>query len=867
LAFPKQQFLTHNSKNVGNISLFLITCMVFCSCASPGYVDDIDRTDTGDGFSIRAWPLAVSSTDDNGNRTIWATPLFHCETGKEGLKSFHLLNYLQGEDYWALFPLAYSFGEPEKKHFGVAPLYFTGPSYDLIPPVLTYIHKNDSGEWTIWVTPLFHITAGDEENSSFHILNYFQGSDYKVLFPLAYQAGEDRYGIVPFFFKGADSWCAPPILSCAWTHKNGDHSLWITPLYHLKTSRYGQTWFHLLNYFQGPNYKLLFPLAYQTDEDHYGIIPLFFKGRDSWYAPLLLSCGWNRGDGIRGILITPLYHHSTDGSGDEWFHILNYFQGPDYKFLFPLAYIEGRDGVKKKYGIVPFFFKGDNSWYAPPLLSLGWEHGATEAAHFGSHLSSITRDSFGKETFHFLNYFQGPGYKTLFPLAYFLKEGDRNRFGILPILFKGKDSWCAPLLLSCGWNRNDGGKSLWITPFFHNTSDKDERQWFHFMNYFQGPNYKVLFPLAYITGEEENKRYGIAPIFFKGKESWCAPPILSGGWKHDGGESCLWITPLFHTFTDRSGYNSFHLLNYFQGPDYKVLFPLAYIEGEEEKRRYGIAPLFFKGRESWYAPPLLSCGWKRADGGSSLWLTPLFHLTRDGEDKKWFHFLNYFQGPSYKVLFPLAYDRGEHGFGIAPFFFKGKRSWCSPLLLSGGWKNNDNSRSLWITPFFHRTRDFKDRDSFHCMNYFQTPTSNVLFPIYWNWINREKDERTMIPPLYSSRIKQNGESSRSFLWPLSEFRKGCNLDKSLSVQLKPLVYQDAGEDYEFSFLWRIFHIRNEGENTSFTLGPLWWSEQRQENPSEYQFLGGLFARDCNYRKESYRYRILWFFPIGSDKPF
>jgi hypothetical protein len=86
--------------------------------------------------------------------------------------------------------------------------------------------------------------------------------------------------------------------------------------------------------------------------------------------------------------------------------------------------------------------------------------------------------------------------------------------------------------------------------------------------------------------------------------------------------------------------------------------------------------------------------------------------------------------------------------------------------------------------------------------------------------------------------------------------------------LKPILYQDAGEDYEFNPLWRLFHLRKEAGASRLMLGPLWWSEKpRPHVPKEYQILGGLFARDCDYDEKSYRHRILWFFPIGAEQSF
>ncbi len=83
---------------------------------------------------------------------------------------------------------------------------------------------------------------------------------------------------------------------------------------------------------------------------------------------------------------------------------------------------------------------------------------------------------------------------------------------------------------------------------------------------------------------------------------------------------------------------------------------------------------------------------------------------------------------------------------------------------------------------------------------------------------------------------------------------------------RPFLYQSAGDDYELNVLWRLLSIRRQGTLTRAMVGPFWWSEQpRDDAPMEFQILGGLFARDCNYEKGMYRYRVLWIIPFAAQK--
>ena len=101
---------------------------------------------------------------------------------------------------------------------------------------------------------------------------------------------------------------------------------------------------------------------------------------------------------------------------------------------------------------------------------------------------------------------------------------------------------------------------------------------------------------------------------------------------------------------------SFHLGPYFQGPDYKFLFPIAYRAGEH----VGVIPFYFSGPEYKVIPPFLYGRWESDDGAKTTWFTPFFHRTVEKDGKiRHMHFLNYFQGRDWKVLLPLAYQAGE----------------------------------------------------------------------------------------------------------------------------------------------------------------------------------------------------------------
>jgi len=233
-----------------------------------------------------------------------------------------------------------------------------------------------------------------------------------------------------------------------------------------------------------------------------------------------------------------------------------------------------------------------------------------------------------------------------------------------------------------------------------------------------------------------------------------------------------------------------------------------------------------------------------------------------------YHLGPWFRGPGYKVLFPLAYEIGDQA-GVVPFYFRGPGFSFAPPLLSGRWRHKDDSASTWVTPLFHRTVNADGTlQGMHLLNYFAGPDSKALFPAYWQWRREDGARRSCVPLLYSGRMDPSGDVYRSFLPPLIGYHRGDKLDNSLSFQLRPFTCQRAGSDYEFNFLWRLLHARREGTAMSADMAFLWHLERPAPGkPAEFQVLGGLFARDCRYRTGSYRYRILWFCPVGRRRFF
>lgn len=912
-------------------------------------------------------PLALSGgwTRDGGGSANWITPLFHLNTDPKGkAEDLHVGPFFWNQHRWMVFPLAWNAGSGNDHHFGLLPLWMHGPDYWGIPGLLSWTWKKYSGGRSTWITPLFHLNTDAKGSvTDFHFLNYFQGDSY-TLFPLAHVGGSpgdrsvwvfplffsDRdgqsfwplyynygqgdhrqLGIVPFWFQGKDWWCSPLFLSGGSTGNDGSKSTWMTPFYHQSQDSSGQNRStHFLTWFSGQSssganspdssYQFLFPLWYrstsstagQTRSAH-GLIPIYFATPDSLVVPPALSAQWTDTTGSTQTWITPLFHRKTDKAGElEHQHLLTWFQGrvkgqsdpagnpahTDYSVLFPLGYqvSETASGSTTKHsGIIPFWFSGKDYGVIPPLLSM-WSKNQDGGDNLWiTPLFHRSTDATGTTTnMHALNYIQSGDIKAVVPLFY--KKGPN--WGLIPLWFQGSDSWFSPPLLSGHSRASDGSESTWITPLAHwNSNSQGKTTSLHVLNYFQGEETQFLFPLAYRGGPEGQKHSGILPLAFWGPEYWTVPLGLSGGWKGDDGGSKTWITPLFHYNTDSQGkLSSLHFLNYLQGPDTSVLFPLAWFGGTPGKRHHGLLPLWLSGPDYTLSPVLLSGHWKHSDGGNSLWITPLFHRNTNGQGEvtDW-HALNYFhsaesdvlfplfwsagkpneryntlfplvfQGPDHLVIPPLYYhfDRadGSSDLGLIPLWFQGKDYWTAPLLLSGSWTGSDGRSTSMYSPLFHRTSKDGNLCHQHILNYISTPEISTLFPLYWDWKSQEASN-TLLLPLYYQHSKTDGDFTAAFLPGLFSYHSGKKLDTSFGYQCFPFLVQNTDDGHEINVLWRLFHLRSQSSTTEFALGPLWWSQKRPDTPLEWQLLTGLLHRDCNDEKKTSQLYCLWLIPLG-----
>ncbi len=686
---------------------------------------------SGPGWWAVPPALSASWTRDDGGRSTWVTPLFHL-----------------GRD---------AGGQVDGTHLGP---WFHGPGRDaLIPLYATW--RNEAGGRTTWITPLFHRSSDAEgETTSFHVLNWLHDQNSDIILPLAWldhRDGRTTGVVLPLWAGGRDWWVAPPLLSAAWRGADGSTTRWLTPLYHRSVSGDGkQVDRHLLTWLSGEDdgadpsaYQLLFPLYYHDRRSvdgvvssHTAVFPLWLDGPGYDVIPPLMSARWRSGDGSTTTWITPLFHRTADADGRlRSQHAGLWWQdrdaaGAERQTLFPLWWRWTADGGGN--ALLPLWYHDPDLTVVPPLLS--WHRRLPDggSSTWITPLFHRDRNAAGDVTsLHVLNWIRSGETSMLLPLYY--RSGDD--LGILPLYLANAHGWTAPPLLS--WHRrfDDGSDTTWITPLAHVSHEADGgigSQ--HVLNWFQGRDWQVLFPLAYRSGPPGQRHQGIIPLVFAGPNGWVAPPALSGSWRRDGGGRSTWITPLFHLDRDADGQvENLHAGPWFQGRDWQVLFPLAYRSGPPGQRQQGLVPLAFSGPDWWAVPPLLSGGWRRDDGGSTTWITPLFHLGRDREGRvDGMHALTWVSGRSG--------SGSSSSSGLLPLWWRSSTATVVPPLLSARWRRDDGGHSTWITPLFHVDSDAAgETTDWHALNVFHGGDTTVVAPLAWFSGPPEARTRVVLP--------------------------------------------------------------------------------------------------------------------------
>jgi hypothetical protein len=363
-----------------------------------------------------------------------------------------------------------------------------------------------------------------------------------------------------------------------------------------------------------------------------------------------------------------------------------------------------------------------------------------------------TRPDGTTSSYSVLNWIDSDGFTAALPLYYRSGTAERRTTLVIPLWYQGRDAVVVPPLLTASWKRAAGGRTTWVTPLLHVSTDASgSLTSMHAGPYVQDGSFRMLFP-----------------IVGAGQDTWVAPLLLSGGGRRSDGGSRLWVTPLFHRDALPDGRTDhLHVLNYLHWGDQHAILPVAWWGG----RSWGALPLAMGGEGWWVSPPALSTSWRNESGGRTTWITPLAHVATDGRgDLATMHVGPYVHTPGADVVFPLFWSVGQRGsrsqillplyyaYGpadrrtqaIIPLWFRDPSGWVVPPALTAAWTGDDGGRNLWITPLFHaqRSQD-RQRAAFHAGLWFRgrSPAGSydVGLPVYYRkTITDQAGERTHV---------------------------------------------------------------------------------------------------------------------------
>ncbi len=740
------------------------------------------------------------------------------------------------------FPLIWSIQAHAYNSFTLVPLFSIGHSDDntqnhaVITPFF-WNFKSKTGSSNLLFPLLFNSRQGigaDEKKWNVVFPIYWSYKDKtennKVLFPILWKLKNEKYksfSVMPLFSIGSstDSSRNHAVLTPLFWHIK-DHNITYNTLFPLWWQRINGT---------GENEvrnTVFFPI-YWAQKNHFSnrkvLFPLFWYIQDKNYKSVtfipLFSYG-NTADTTRQhLVITPLFWHVKDH--DKTYNTLfpiwwNQSQGSGndarfYNVFFPLYWAKG-DHEKNSHVLFPLVWsikdKKYNSFTFFPLYSSGY------APDSSSNHLMITPLFWHVEKNHetynvlFPIWFsrkQGTGDSTritnmFFPFYWSYEDKQKDKVTYFPIVWSRNDRFYNSLTIFPFFSRGNAPDSssshLMATPLFWHVRKKDEtvNVLFPFWWYKKqgvGNNEKIInniFPL-YFSSIEKDKKYNMLFPFiwnFKDKNyhSFSFIPFVSFGDSPDKNREHLIVTPFFWHFKNHDKYAD-------------VLFPLIW------NFREGIG----------------------IDMKTTSTIFPLY-WSQKSKDK------------SIQIVFPLVWklrDKNYSSFTISPLFSVGQspdslRSHLIVTPLFWQIKRNDLSTTTLFPLWWHKKIGIGANEA----------TSDIVFPFYWAFRDREQNNKILFPIIYS--LKNSRYESFTIFPIISQGHSPDNF-RSHSM-LTPIFWHFQEFENRLNVAFPIWWSKKEviGDNTRYTnvIFPFYWSFKSNEVDNKILFPAIWSLKNRNY---------------------
>lgn len=572
--------------------------------------------------------------------------------------------------------------------------------------------------------------------------------------------------------------------------------------------------------------NMLFMLWFKNDlalhKSHFILFPVYWSFKNPSYSTSTIfpftSWGTYNQNKENYFAITPLYWHfqKTDGYRNA---------------LFPLWW-------NRKRGL------GDNATYTNLFVPVYWS------------LRDKARSN-----------------KVLFPIMWKFKNSSTSSFTLAPLLSWGKSfnnsnsylvvtpafwhfkrgSATSNILFPLWWNRkrgsgNDAVSSTLVLPVYWSHMDrlKDNKILFSIVWRLKNPNY----------------------------HSFTVAPLLSTGYSTDSTRKHLMVTPLIWHFkngeTTRNvafpiwWYKRIGQGDYAYRSDIIVPFYLRF--GDNIQKTQILFPFIWNLKNENYSSftfaPLFSTGRSDNDAIGHFMVTPLFWNIRNGDSNSnllfpiWWY-THKGSGDNQictNILFPLYFrfrDKANDNTILFPIHWRLKNPRYSsytffPLYSKGGSVNGVKAH-LMVTPLYWRFVSGENRKTIlfplwlnrHNGSGDNGNTFKVIFPFYWAYKDKAKDNEILFPIIWSLK---DAHYNKLIIAPF--FSHGYSPDKKYGYLMVTPLY---------------WHFKM-GEGYRNILFPLWWNKKRGADDNivySNLFIPVYWAKKDKHKDNRVAFPIIW----------
>lgn len=567
----------------------------------------------------------------------------------------------------------------------------------------------------------------------------------------------------------------------------------------------------------------------------------------------------------RTDVIYPVFHYKSKGSYSRFAirpFLYNLEKDPARDFrqvnvIWPLSHFETEGDRFKRY-VFPFYFhrQGDTefSYHAWPFYGHSLKADDTESWSTIYPFFQYQRNELeGRSQVDYL-----------WPLGRSVTEPDRSSSYFIPL-------W---------WNKQEPTeRGRFIFPYFMYETEASRQD--------------AILPLWYRMRAEEEKRDFLGLWYDHQKEDYRFRTLFPLYWDYENGpdRKLSLFVPLYGNYRAKANdYQAFFPF-YFRHSnrdlesEFRYYFPLYgyYQKGDDVRHAYYLFPLYAHiedetvGREAWYFLwPLVYRDvfpdkretwvvpfyWSKAtpQRQHSLALIPPYYSYAADEGRKEKHLWPFFglsQDPYYterSVVWPLFRwgtspdgDRGSWQLLLLYRKYEPQRNMVGFFPLWHYDRDADRTRNVSLLHWQEVSDDARQFSLIHALNpdwsLFTTKREDDtrhhhLFPLYSYTEKEAQDEKDLyvIGPVYRYRTVGEEKWSHNFLW-------------------KVLYHEQAPDEHEAGFLWRLIRSKKDAEGSLFEFNPFYYSETRPDSDSYTSWLGGMYA----VRKEGddARHTLFW----------